>query len=590
MAFRLLYLRQYSLTQAYPLLPYSDSYFYYLRALDINSGDFLSWKIFISWPLYSYILAFFLKLGHGSLALAYMAQNILGALNCVLVYFIGRLCGSRIAGFAAGLLCVFYGLFVFYDNLLIYTSPAIFLNSLFFLFILLLGKNGSLRLFFWGGLFLGICVSLQGGILVFGFLGLFWALSGATPGLPGRLKMFFSFCAGFLLVAALLTGMNFASDGKPAFFSRNAGFNFYLGNNPESAGSYYLPKHFTPNQESLYREARGEAGLYEGKDPSVFEVCSYWLGKSWSFISKSPCKYGRLLLKKILFTFSPEENICDPEYKIVSGGGGMPGGQMSDLALIMPLALAGLFFAPGSRLKTLLCLAVVGFSLNTVIFFVISKNRIMMVPFLSVFSGLAVCVFWEGLKQKKYFKPAVIALLCALALLFSRHLALRNASASSQEASFRGHFLSGVNFAKDKDYDGALKELNSALNLHPENPRVLFSLAAVYYELGEYEKAERLFKRVLEEAPFYPDAYYNLGYMYNRSGRWDDALDILRQGLRYVPDDPGLYLEMAYAYEKSGDSEMSGKMLIEAQNKVRKWQRREKDFIESRLRGAERAL
>jgi len=588
---RLLYLRQYSLTQAYPFLPYSDSYFYYLRALDINSGDFLNWKIFISWPLYSYLLAFLLKAGHNSVALAYAFQNILGALQCVLIYFIGRALCSRLAGLFAALFFSCYGMSVFYDNLLIYTCAALFLNSLFFLFVLsIFRRDARPRRLFMAGIFLGVCTAMQAGAAVFGLMALLWVSWTRGNGLSSRLRLCLSSICGFVLIISAVTGMNYASDKAPVILSRNAGFNFYLGNNPQATGSYYTPALFTPNQEALYNEAKGMAQMRNGRQLSPGEVSRYWAGESLGFIFREPLNYLRLLGRKAVLTFSPKEAPCDPEYKFAAGIFPISGRFTGGIGIVIPLALIGVFLARrlGKEL-VLLYLAVLGFALNTTLFFVISKNRIMMVPFLAVFAGISLHYLRGWLVDKRYLKAAILAGVAVILYFSLRYFCPEGNNTSVVTNTVAGYFHNGVVCVKNADYGCALREFNSALQLDPGNPRIMFSLGTVYYELRDYKKAEEEFKRALEAAPFYADAYYNLGYMYNRLGRYKDAVAVLDEGLGYMQDDPGLYFELACAYDGLREFGQAKTVLVSALAKIRRWQPEKKSAIELKLKEIEDA-
>ena len=132
MIFRVFYLKDLVKTSVYPVLPYSDGYSYYLWAKDIASGELLGNKAFMQWPLYAYVLGFLFKITANNVLLVYLFQFILGAVNCVLVYFIGKQLFNRIVGFTAGLMCAWYGIFIFHEGLLIYTSLSLFFNSLLF--------------------------------------------------------------------------------------------------------------------------------------------------------------------------------------------------------------------------------------------------------------------------------------------------------------------------------------------------------------------------------------------------------------------------------------------------------------------------
>jgi tetratricopeptide (TPR) repeat protein len=525
------------------------------------------------------------------LALAYVFQNTLGALQCVLVYFIGRALCGRFAGLFAALFCACYGMFIFYDNLLIYTSVALLMNSLFFLFVLRIsGKMASARDLLLAGMLLGLCVGVQAGVAAFGLMALLWISWKGGENLFLKLKLSLSFFCGLGLIIAALAWMNYASDRNPAVISRNTGFNFYLGNNGQATGSYYTPDLFTANQEALYNEARGSADMRSGKTLSPGEVSRYWFGESAGFIVREPLKYARLLWRKAALTFSARELSCDPEYKFASAIPPVSWRFAGDLSLIMPLALIGFFLAPGLGKKVrLLYLAVLGFALNTIVFFVISKNRVMMVPYLCVFAGISLYYFRAWVKSRNYLKPLVFVAAFGILYFFFHSFSAYADRLPAGPNSASEHFRQGLECVEKADYDCALRQFNSALQSDPKNPRIMFSLGTVYYELGDYEKAEEQFANALKKSPFYSDAYYNLGYMYNRLGRYADAAAVLNKGLGYIQDDAGLYFELACAYQGLGEFAKAKSGLISALGMVRRWQPEKRSAIESKLKEIEDA-
>ncbi|MBM3244797.1 MAG: hypothetical protein FJZ15_03295, partial [Candidatus Omnitrophica bacterium] len=206
---RLIYFAQYSSVSFFPFLSYSDSEAYYSWARDILSGDVIGKAAFMKWPLYAYFLAgLFFIFGINALAV-FSLQFVLGSINCVLVYLIGRLMFNRAVGLIAGLLCAFYGLFIFYDALLTYTTLSIFLNLILFLLFFLVRGRPAKGNFFWLGLYSGICAITQGSVLIFSIAAAFLILVFNKTGLKKFCLSFGFFIIGLGIIIGGVTLRNY---------------------------------------------------------------------------------------------------------------------------------------------------------------------------------------------------------------------------------------------------------------------------------------------------------------------------------------------------------------------------------------------
>ena len=75
--------------------------------------------------------------------------------------------------------------------------------------------------------------------------------------------------------------------------------------------------------------------------------------------------------------------------------------------------------------------------------------------------------------------------------------------------------------------------------LGPEHPKVavcLNNLAMIYQSLGDYTKAEQLYKRAVEIQPAYEKAYYNLGNVYRVREDYDRAVTMYQKAAQLNPD------------------------------------------------------
>jgi Tfp pilus assembly protein PilF len=80
------------------------------------------------------------------------------------------------------------------------------------------------------------------------------------------------------------------------------------------------------------------------------------------------------------------------------------------------------------------------------------------------------------------------------------------------------------------------------------------SLADLYASLGDYSKAEPLFKRALAIDSSSPEIHNNLGVAFARQGKLDEAIVHFREALRLRPsyEQAQLNLQIALDEKKEG--------------------------------------
>ncbi|MFH1396953.1 MAG: tetratricopeptide repeat protein [Candidatus Omnitrophota bacterium] len=585
---RFAYMSDYMNTGAYPLLAYSDGYYYFTWAKDIAGGDMLGNKAFMKWPLYAYLLALWFKIAGSNVSGVYYLQFILGAANCGLVYLISRnIFYNRVIAVISSLIYLWYALPVFYEGLLIYTSLSLFLNSVFFLFLLRAKEDLNKKKIFGLGILLGICAIVQANIIVFGLAAIFWFIYLKKQVLIRSIIDISFFSLGLFLVLGTTALSNYLAEKDIVLIAGNTGINFYLGNNPEATGSFHTARHIMANQEGMFRDARITARLEKKKSLKTSEVSSFWFRKSLDYMKNNPRSYLELLKKKINYLFSPREAIHDQEYNFIAGNIGIFKVMLKDLRLILPLCILGMFFGLKNLRETFpLFLSLFGFSLGMLIFFVTTRYRIVMVPFMAVFSGYAVFKLGDALRLGKYKNFAWFFIILVLIFaLFNQDLFKMGKAADirARAQNYYAHFYKGVFYYQKSDYPQAITEFQKACDLDPGSPEALFLLGDSYYGSKDLKKAEAKFKDTLRAFPLYIDAYYNLGIMYNQQKRFNEAEDVLNKALSLDPDDFGAHFELGRVYKEKGDFKQAEIEFNFALARINRWRVREREFIREEL-------
>lgn len=592
-ALRVAYLIDYMNSDIYPMLGYSDSYSYFLWAKDILSGDFWGNKAFMKWPLYAYFLSFLFKLFKNNVTAVYLFQYLLGAVNCVLVYFIAKIIFNERVGRIAALVCAWCGLFIFYDSLLIYTNLSLFLNSLLFLFILGIKDKPDNNKLFWVGIFLGVCVITQASIALFGILAIIWVLKKQNTGWRKLSYKFLFFLFGLGIIVGSVALKNFLAEKDFVLISGNMGFNFYSGNNPEASGTFFCPANIALNQEDMFRDSRIIANAETGRSLKTSEVSGFWFNKAFTFIRKEPEKWLGLLFRKINYVFSSKEFIHDLEYNFLSEKIRIFKIMFMDLRFILPFSLMGAFLAfrrfPQSALLYIILIA---FALSISLFFVTARYRLSLVPYLAIFAAFGLLSIWDTLKERRYFKFTLlcVALLASFILIDANRLTIQKSGINSKSNSsvFYYHLNKSSVYEDYSDYQNAILELNLAHKIEPDNYRAIFRQGVVYSRLNDFKSAEEKFKETIKINPLSVDAYYNLGFIYNRQSRFAQAEESLKKAILLDPEYIEAHFELGKAYKANGKLDAAKREFDLALKKINRWRQAERAIIEKELASLEK--
>jgi len=86
-------------------------------------------------------------------------------------------------------------------------------------------------------------------------------------------------------------------------------------------------------------------------------------------------------------------------------------------------------------------------------------------------------------------------------------------------------YRSLIGFGQNADQFAILTN-QQALALDPNNPQQYINLGGIYYQLGQWEEAQRNFQAAITLKPDYANAYYNLGHALESKGDLQNALAV----------------------------------------------------------------
>lgn len=113
--------------------------------------------------------------------------------------------------------------------------------------------------------------------------------------------------------------------------------------------------------------------------------------------------------------------------------------------------------------------------------------------------------------------------------------------------------------------DDAIK----ATKMQPNNPQTWLFLAKIYEQLTEVNPknavlAEEAVKKALELMPDNPKILQELATMYIHQDKYKDAESVLQKAIELDPNDPNGYFKLGNVYKSTGDKEKAKKNYLKA--------------------------
>jgi 4-amino-4-deoxy-L-arabinose transferase-like glycosyltransferase len=402
-----------------------DSEAYEKWASEILATGWLPSRGFYQSPLYAYWLALVhALLGPGTFATR-IIQIVLGSASAAIVYGIGARLFTRRVGWIAGLGLAMYGPLILEEVTVSKTTLLVFTVVASFGLFLRHAPLAQLPGIAASGFLLGVSVVGVGQWLP-GFLA-FGVTSAYVPAAVDR-KRRAIVAATFLGAGALAIGpiaaWNSWQAGGLVLTSGEAGLNLYMGNNERAGALPARPAGLRDLPQYEEEDSRRIAEREEGHALGPSEVSAYWTRRAVAFALGHPGAYLTLLGKKLAVLWDGYEIPDNYHYAFVRAYFVPLFYACLSFGAVAPFALVGMAF-PFWRRRTVLAMAVLCFAYlaTLLLFYVRSRYRIPVVPFLLVFAGVAVerGIGWIGARRWSALGTAVGGLLVASVLVNQRY-------------------------------------------------------------------------------------------------------------------------------------------------------------------------
>lgn len=516
--------------------PIGDAETYLAWASRIAGGAWYGSETFYQAPCYPYFLAVLQSVGLDVVGIK-IVQAILGAAGVVLMGISARnFFSERVGLLSAVMLCCFAPA-IYYDGIIQKASLAAFLLCGFLASLSWWHRSPSIINAFISGALLALLMLTRENALLWLPLPAFWTwffFSGS--GRKQKVQLVFGYLAGLAVILLPVAARNASLGGEWSPTTFQAGPNFYIGNNLNSNGVYspLIPGHETPLYERS--DAVRIAEQETGKELSAREVSKFWMARSWEDISAQPGRWMTLMLTKSLMAVNHYE-VPDVEsmaiYKAQS-----PAlilfGKFWHFGILFPLAIAGMLT---SRFRwrvdgILLGLAAVMFG-AIVLFFILGRYRLPLVPILIPFSAISVIHIADGIRahdwnsmSAKWIGPTCLAALVAF-LPVHDQISLETSSLMNV----------AVAAGKSKDFDKSIRLLKMAEQIAPEMPEIHFNMGRALSMSGRPEEAISEYRTALALEPSLPMVNRMLGQLYERTGQLENAILCYQNALVIEPQD-----------------------------------------------------
>jgi 4-amino-4-deoxy-L-arabinose transferase-like glycosyltransferase len=476
------------------LLPSQDMYEYDFTARRYVNGDFTftARGQFSTSTFYPCILALLYKVSGNSLHFVRVFQALLSSLTVVLLYLMAlRFTGEALAAIC-GLVLAFYGLSIYFSAVILPATTILFFYSLMLLLVVEYRENRNKTVLALAALMLGVCIVARGNnIIILPFFAVCVYADGTLSSKQRRANVALVLLAvgvvpGLWALAKLLLAKGASPNLSQGLYA------FLPGNTYDSTGIFWdIP----PSAQEIFASSgesylRGVIGLIKG----ILDHPMQWL---W------------VEARKILafwIGFEPANNVS---YYVSREFSSLLQIPLPSFGLVSALGLLGMVahFREKKRLSVLY-LMTAGTFLSVIIFFILSRYRLIIVPTLILFSALAIERIWKHLTTRRYARAAGLVMAAIILLLLTRSGNIR--------------FLYPDSYLR---YFESMARHNAAV---------------AFITQGKPGLGEVQLRRLLESDPHFPHAYATYALLCEAQGRRGEAVRIIEQGLSMIPSDKTL--------------------------------------------------
>ncbi len=457
-------------------------------AIQISKGDILGGKdIYSQSPLYPYFLALMYSLfGHSSV-MARIFQMILGAGICVLLYLTGNRIFNRTVGVISGIICSLYGVLIFYEGELLRVTIAVFLTVLLVFSITRLSKSKRAAIWLIPGIVLGLLILCRPNNIILVLFILIWVVYVTLKNKKLLIGRFMCFFFGVLLALTPLFIRNHIV-GVNLFSMSSQGVNaFICGHDSRSTGCG-----FYQIQDDTYTEK------------NQIQTCFNILKTA----SKTPSKWFKQQANKFAAFWNGYEIPNNSNFYLSRKFSGLLSLPLPSFAFIASMGIIGIIVSIRNWQRYLLVyLIIIGCFCSVMAFYVLSRFRQPIVPFLILFTGFFIDWLWKKARDKDLKK-------LVFSFLFTAFLFFAMWPRPQQFILPQDHYNMGLSYAIGKKYSNAIMQFDNAIKLRANYIKPIYMKGFCLLRQRKPRLAIREFEEVLKLNPYYAKALKSAAIAY----------------------------------------------------------------------------
>ncbi len=556
---RLIYLNQIKLNPYFDT-PQIDALWHHNWAKEIAAGDWMGKEVFFRAPLYPYFLGTLYDLFGESFYLPRLIQIIIGSLSCVLVFLLGRKVFNKTVGIIASVAACVYAPFIYFDAELLIPVLVIFLDLTLILLLLRAEVRLKKRWWFVAGMVLGLSAIARPNILIFVPFVLLWICIRFWEKNKNRIiPSTVFFLLGSILIISPVTIRNWVVGKDFVLISSQGGINFFIGNNIESDGKIATAAPGSPPydgyQDNIWITSVKLAERSLGQKLKPSQISNFWVGQGLDFVQIHPLRYLGLLGKKLYYFWNSYEIESNKSLYFFSRWSSLLRLLLWDhllrfpFGIICPLAILGMILnARNWKRYFLLYAFVLSYMLSVISFFVTSRFRLPVIPFLIIFASYS--IFWLADKiRNKQTRPFLVSLSILIPFFLISNSSFFGVKPTDLSRTYNNL---GIVYNKKGWYDSAIAICREGLEINPNSPELHRSLGHAYYEKGDGQRAAKEYEQAVYLDPQMATAYSDLGYVYDRLDRDEEALRAYQKALEIDSTLVRAFVNLGFLFEKKG--------------------------------------
>ena len=529
--------------------PGSDVMYYQNWAHEIASGNWIGDKTFFGLPLYPYCLGLLERLCLGHPGLIRFAHLLIGSLNCVLIFIIAKKIFSARIAWIAAILAATNFMLIYYDWLMMPVPLIIMLTCIIILGLLHKNDIKGLRDWVILGLLIGLAILGDGKLLFFFALLLVFITRRWDYPLAHKIyKIILPLTLGVCLVLFSVALRNRIIGKDWVMISAQSGLSFYTGNNKNATGVYEHPFFLRPNHTGQDEDQHILAESILKKKLLPGEVSAFWQGRGLAFIVQNPGDYLKLLAKKVVLFLSDAEQAHDADLLLQQKWRNQL--DVNPYFVICPLALLGMILAWNQKKEGTgyLNLVILSQLIMTLIFFMSTRHRATILPFLLIYE--AFCLDWL---TTCFYQKKVKSIIAAAFFISFFTLVFRPQKMDKNFIKFIRSTKAGIVYQQKGDFSSAIQSYKTAVNLRPYDSNTLYNLGTAYLLDGNIAQAQQFYHQVLDITPYNVDALFNLGVINQDKRKFPKALKYFQMVLHYQPQALDAHLRIAEVYKSQNN-------------------------------------